>query len=291
MKKILSIICMISIILASTGCLKKDTLEGAKIYTTVYPITYIIQTLYGENSEINSIYPNGSDITNYKLNSKQIEEYSKANIFVYNGLSDEKKIAKSFLNKNKNIKILDVAYGLKYKNGIEELWLSPANYLMLASTTKNNLIDILENKYLIEEITKNYNNLEEELSVMDAELRSIASSAVKNNRNTLIVSSNVLKFLNNYGFEVISLEDEENLTNNNITSIKSNFKNKKYTSIFVTPGYEDNALIKELINNYDAKTIEVNTMTTLSDKNVDNNENYISIMENFLENIRNVTLG
>ena len=291
MKKTLSVIFLILMVFTSTGCLKKDDLEGAKVYTTVYPITYIVETLYGENSEITSIYPNGSDVNNYKLNSKQINEYSKANIFVYNGLSQEKEIAKNFLNKNKNLKILDVAYGLKYKNGIEELWLSPANYLMLASTTKNNLIDIIENKYLIETIEKNYNTLEEQLSIMDAELRTIAASASKNGNNVLVVSSNLFKFLENYGFEVISLEDEENLSTNNLANIKGNFKSKKYTSIFVRSDEEQSDLIKELANNYDIKLVEVNTMNTLTDENVNNKETYFSIMENLLENIRNVTLG
>jgi len=290
MKKTLSILVLLLTLFSSTGCLKKDDLDGAKIYTTVYPITYIVETLYGENSQISSIYPNGSDVTNYKLNNKQIDEYSKANIFVYNGLSQEKEIAKNFLNKNKDLKILDVAYGLKYKNGIEELWLSPANYLMLASTTKNNLIDIIENKYLVETIEKNYNVLEEQLSIMDAELRTIASSSNKNS-NELIVSSNVFKFLENYGFKVISLEDEENLSTNNLATIKGNFKSKKYTSIFVRSDEEKSDLVKDLIDNYDVKVIEVNTMNTLTDENVNNKETYFSIMENFLENIRNVTLG
>lgn len=291
MKKMLSIICIILILISNSGCLKKDDLEGAVIYTTVYPISFIVDTLYGNNSTINSIYPNGSDITNYKLTAKQVDEYSKANIFVYNGLSNEKEIAKTFLNQNKNLKILDVAYGLKYKESVEELWLSPYNFLMLASTTKNNLTDLIENKYLVDEIEKNYDALEEEISIMDAELRTIASSALKNDNNTLVVSSNTFKFLENYGFNIISLEDEGNLSTNNLANIKSNFKNKKYTTIFMKNADEKTELIEDLIKNYEVKVVVVNSMNTLSDENVNNNENYISIMNDFLENIRNVTLG
>ena len=286
MKKLLSIVCLFLVILWTSGCFKKDNLEGAKIYTTVYPITYIVDTLYGKNSEISSIYPNGSDVTSYKLSKKQIDEYSEANIFVYNGLSNEKDIAKTFLNNNRDLKILDVAYGLKYKNGIEELWLSPSNYLMLASTTKNNLTDLIENKYLVDEINKNYDVLEEELSIMDAELRTIASSASKDDNNTIVASSNMFKFLENYGFKVISLEELEDTA-----SIKSSFKNKKYTAIFMKNTEEKTDLINELVDNYEAKIVTVNTMTTLSDENVKNNDNYISIMNDFLENIRNVVLG
>ena len=54
---------------------------------------------------------------------------------------------------------------------------------------------------------------------------------------------------------------------------------------------ERNELIDTLVNSYDAKIITVNTMNTLSEENVKNNDTYISIMNEFLENIRNVTLG
>ena len=50
-------------------------------------------------------------------------------------------------------------------------------------------------------------------------------------------------------------------------------------------------LIDTLVNSYDAKIITVNTMNTLNEENIKNNDNYISIMNEFLENIRNVTLG
>lgn len=288
MKKIFLLICILIITVSTSGCFKKDDLEGANINTTVYPITYITKTLYGDNSNINSIYPNATNVDDYKLTEKQINEYSKSDIFIYNGLTNEKKIAKNFINKNKKIKIIDVAYGLKYNYGVEELWLSPSNYLMLASTVRTNLTDFIENKYLVEEINKNYDSLEEELSVMDAELRAIA---ISKNNPTIVASSNLFKFLQNYGFNVISLEDEENLTQNNLTNIKSNFKNKKYTTIFMKDTDEKTELIDTLVNSYDAKIITVNTMNTLNEENIKNNDNYISIMNEFLENIRNVTLG
>ena len=291
MKKVLSLICILLITISTSGCFKKDDLEGATIYTTVYPTSYIVQTLYGENSTINSIYPNETNVNDYKLTQKQIDEYSNSDIFVYNGISNEKQIAKNFLNKNKKLKIIDVAYGLKYNYSVEELWLSPSNFLMLASTTKTNLIDFIENKYLVEEINKNYDLLEEEISIMDAELRTIASSASKDGNNTIVVSSNLFKFLNNYGFNVVSLEDEENLSTNNLASIKSDFKNKKYNTIFMKDTDIKTELIENLINDYDAKVVIVNTMSTLTDENVKNGDNYISIMNEFLENIRNVTLG
>lgn len=291
MKKISKILLMGVFIFGSFGCFKKDDLEGAKIYTTIYPTTYIVSRLYSDNSSIESIYPSGIDTKNYSLTNKQIEEYSEGDIFVYNGLEQEKQIAKDFLNENKKLKIIDVAYGLKYTYGIEELWLSPNNFLMLSSTVKSNLTELIDNKYLDGEIKKNYNKLEEEISMMDAELRQIGASAKEKGTNTIVTSSNVFKFLENYGFNVISLESEENIEGNNVNTIKSNFKNKKYTQLFMLDSIEKSELITSLESDYDATIIYVNSMYTLSEENISNNDDYISIMKDFIENIKNVTLG
>ena len=48
-------------------------------------------------------------------------------------------------------KFIDVSYGLNYTHGMEELWMSPNNYLMLAKNIKDNLIEYLKSKYIIQE--------------------------------------------------------------------------------------------------------------------------------------------
>ena len=37
------------------------------IYSTSYPIEYIVDTLYGKNSNVKSIYPDGVDVSKYSL--------------------------------------------------------------------------------------------------------------------------------------------------------------------------------------------------------------------------------
>ena len=69
MKK-LSLILITCLTLFLTGCIKRDSMEDITIYTSVYPIEYITNRLYGENSEIYSIYPNGVFADVYTLNEK-----------------------------------------------------------------------------------------------------------------------------------------------------------------------------------------------------------------------------
>ena len=192
MKKIGKILLLLIGSFLVSGC---NNLENANVYTTTYPIEYLAQSLYGEHSTIQSIYPNGTDVTTYELTDSQKSTYSKAEIFIYNGTTDEKEIAKDFSNSNRKLKVIDAAYSLKYKYGVEELWLNPSNYLMLASNIKDNLEEQIGTKYINEEIDAKYDDLKEQLSIMDADIRSIAKDASERNQNTIVTSSNVFKFL------------------------------------------------------------------------------------------------
>ena len=268
-----------------TGCsLKKDTLVNSTIYTTIYPIEYLTKALYSDYATIDSIYPSGADIKTYELTDKQISKYAKSELFIYNGLSNEKNIAKNLINKNRNLLIIDVSNGLSYNNGIEELWMSPNNYLMLAKNIKDSLTEYLSNTLIIDSINSKYEELSEVLSLKDADLRSIAKSATDNGKNTLVVSSNALKFLENYGFNIISL-DKDTLTDSSYNAIKNNFNKKVYTNILVLDNnYTDE--INNIINDEKATAININSMTN---KEENQTNNYLDNMQALIDNIRTIT--
>ncbi len=281
-KRILKIILM-GLVFFTTACGNNKS-DGLNVLTTIYPISFIAEQVYQDGS-ILSIYPNGADISNYNLTNKQVKQYSKNDIFIYNGLSNEQTVAKNLINSNHKLYIIDVAYGLTYENGLEELWLSPNYYLMLAKTIKDNLKDFVSSKYAKEELEKKYEALAEKLSIMDAELRTVAKSANELNKGTIVASSNMFKYLKNYGFNVISLEEETNLN-----SILNNFKDKTYSTVFMKDTEEKSEAIKELEKN-GAKVIKVNTMETLTIEEKENNDTYFTIMNEYMENIKNATLG
>lgn len=285
MKRIIKIGCLVSLLFCLSGCLNDDKLMNDDVYTTIYPIEYLTEYLYGTDKSIVSIYPNGANVNGYTLTEKQKELYSKGTLFIYNGLTEEKDLAKEFLHRNKDILLIDVSYGLKYDNALEELWLSPNNYLMLAKNIKNNLLEYTKSKVTSEAIETKYKELEEALSYMDADLRSIATEAKQLGKSTIVVSSEKLKFLEKYGFDVVILGDK----NTSESTVKSNFKNNKYKDIYYCNTDTETDLIKDLKANYNAKVINVDTMYTLSDEDELNHNNYITIMQEFIDNIRNTT--
>ncbi len=285
MKKIFKIMTLCLFMLGLSGC-GEDSLSNMQVYTTIYPIEYLTNYLYGENHQVSSIYPKGADVSTYELTDMQKENYSKGGLFVYNGLTSEKELAREFLNRNPDLLLIDVAYGLNYEYTIEELWLSPNNFLMLAKNIRNNLIDYTNSTVLIESIEQKYSEIEEELSFMDAELRSVATEAQTEGTATLVVSSNKLAFLSNYGFDVIILNEDANGE-----AIQDGFDDGTYTDFYLCDTDLKTEFITNLESEYDANIISVDTMYTISDEEANNNETYLTIMRDFIDNIRNTTLG
>ena len=277
---------LILAIFLTTGCsLTKDSLEDATIYTTVYPIEYLTEFLYSDYAEVDSIYPNGADVSNYELTEKQLREYAKSDLFIYNGLGNEKNIAKDMININDNLLIIDVSNGLNYTYGIEELWMSPNNYLMLAKNIKDYLIEYLESTTIIDYVEDKYDELAEILSLKDADLRAIGKEARENGTNTLIVSNDVFKYLENYGFEVISL-DEKTVTESTLNSVRDEFDEGTYDTIIVLDdNYTDS--INSIIEDYEANTIDVSSMASF----VEGSSDYITVMQQFIDDLRNLSFN
>lgn len=203
MKKIF--ILLLSIFLL-TGCdlLKSDIMEDIDVYTTTYPSNYLIEYLYNDHSTIYSIYPSGVNFKEYELSDKKINEFSKSDLFIFNSQDQDRKYAVEMINNNNNLKLIDTALGMKYNYSIEELWLNPYNYLMMAKNIKDSLNEYITNPYLVEEINNNYEELKYELSKLDASYQ----DALKDNEYNIIVTDNDLfRFLEKYNIEVIVLEE------------------------------------------------------------------------------------
>ena len=284
MKKLLKVLILGVFMLSLSSC--KDESLDREVYTTIYPIEYLTNYLYGKEASVNSIYPRGANVATYELTNKQKENYSSGELFVYNGLTVEKELAREFLNSNPDLLLIDVSYGLNYEYALEELWLSPNNYLMLAKNIRDNLIDYTTSTVLIESIEERYAEIEETLSFMDAELRSVAIEARDEGNPTLVVSSSKLAFLESYGFDVIILNDDVN-----ISSLEEAFNEEAITDIYLCDIDAKTELITNLESEYEANIILVDTMYTLTDEETNNNETYLTITRDFIDNIRNTTLG
>lgn len=258
-----------------TGCIKRDSMEDITIYTSVYPIEYITNRLYGENSTVYSIYPNGVIPNVYTLNDKQMKDYSKAELFIFNGLSNEKDYLSPMLKYNKNLKIIDATSSMEYTSYQEELWLDPSNTLMLARNIKTGFNEYVNNHYLKTEIENNYESLKVELSNLSAKLNLISDSC---NDPTIVVSSDMFKFLENYGFTIISLEENSNLTDKTISEVKKRIQNGQTKHIFVIQNEEISDTIQGIVSETNVGTLAYHKLSNISETERNNKKDYVSIM-------------
>ena len=275
---------LISIFLLSGCNITKDSMEDIEIYTTIYPIKYLIDSLYGTNSTIYSIYPSGVNTKDFKLSDKKLEEYSKTDLFVFNSLDRDREYAVKMINNNKNLKVIDVSMGMTYDNNITELWLNPYNYLMMAENTKNGLLEYVDNPYLISNsdgtgIENRYDELKYNLSRLDADIKESISLAPN---KTIVVDNDMFKYLEKYNLNVVSLEDNDNLNENVIYEVKKLIRNGNIKYIY-SSSKETNSICKSLIDEYGVSLLTLNTMESIDGGITNSNENYITIMNNNLD--------
>lgn len=282
-KKLLFIVLLLCIF--TTGCFKRDDMEDINIITTFYPIEYVTNLLYGEHSVVNSIYPDGTNIYEYKLNNKQLKDFSKQGLFIYLGLTTDSDIAISLLNKNNKLLIIDGTFGMETKYGIEELWLNPSNLLMISQNIKNGLQEYIDSAYLNKEIDENYEELKVVLSELDAEIKLTAQNS---QNKTLIVTNDVFKFLEKYGFTVISL-DPDTVTDKILSTAQEKLNNKSNNYIFTLENEEISEDIESLKQRTSSSVLTFRNLTNITDEERNNRDDYIKIMNENLELIKKET--
>ena len=285
MKKTKYILLLVITLFFASGCtfFKRDTMEDISIVTTIYPLEYLTNGIYGQSSIINSIYPDDVDVDTYKLTDKQIKDTSEKDLFIYMGLTNDSDIAVNIINKNKNLKLIDATFGMEYKQNVSELWLNPSNLLMILQNIKNGLDEYIDNAYLKLEINDKFNEVKLELSELDANIKTTVENA---NKKTIYANDNSLLFLEKYGLKVIVVNENIELYEKNLALLNEAIESSKVTYFY---RLEDTTLPKEvktLIDNNKIKELEFRNLKNITDTERDNKQNYVNITEKNIENLK-----
>lgn len=280
MKKIkyFSLLSIIVLTLFTTGC-KQDDMEDIDIAVTNYPNEYIVEKLYGSHANIESIYPDGVTISNYKVTNKQKKDYSKKGLFVYNGLVEqERSLAVDLLDLNSNLKIIDTAYVLEEEYSSEELWLFPSSLLMMAKNVQMGLNEYVTNTYLKKEINSKYESLKVNLSELDADYR-VAVNDTKD--KTIVVNESNLKYLEKFGLTVIVLDDEA--SDKTIDEVKDLIDNGNISYIYNFNGDSLSDNSKNILDEYEnVKEVKLHRIDNLTDKEREDKKDYMDLMNDNL---------
>ena len=281
-KRIYLLFLMLGSIFLLSGC-RNDNMDNIEIIVTNYPNEYIVKSLYSSHSTITSIYPDGVDIANYKISDKQKKDFSKKDLFVYNGLLEkERNLAVDLLAINPNLKIIDTAYVLETDYSPEELWLNPSSLLMMSQNVRLSLNEYATNSYLKKDVDDKYEELKITLSEVDAEYRVAFDST---NNKTIVVADSALKYLEKFGLEVICIDSDA--TQKTLSDAENLIKSGSINYIYLFKGQEANENVKTLLANYpNLQSVMLHKLDIITDEERSEKKDYISIIKDNLDAIK-----
>lgn len=282
MKKIISLLGLVIGIFLLTGC-SDDSMDNITIYTSVYPIEYVTEEIYGTHSKVYNMYPQGIVPYDYKLTDKQISTFADSDLIVYNGLSEEKDYMSKMLNQNKKLKIIDATNNIEYTNGYDEIWINPSDILMIAQNIKDGLKEYVSSTLINEDIDQNYEQLKIDISNLDAEIKEMVENS--SNKN-IIVQDNELTFLNKYGLNIISL-DKNTITDKIYNDAKDMVNTNGLSYIFVIKGHKNNDYTNKLLEEIPSlKVIEIDPINNISTSDKNEGVDYITIMNDNIDKLK-----
>lgn len=283
MKKLFGILLVLTLVFMSTGCIKRDSMEDITIYTTNYPTEYITKRLYGDYSKVKSIYPDGVNINDYKLTDKQIEDYSNADLFIFNGLSNEKDYVTRMRKDNEDLKIIDTTLSMEYDDGIEELWLDPSNFLMMVQNIKTGFSEYIDSYYLNEQISENFDKLNIEASNLDAEIKDLIQNGTS---KAIVASDKLFKYLEKYGLTVYVLDEDSEDYQKTLSTVRSMINRGEIKNIYVKSNEDVSDSIEKLATDNNLTIQKWHTLANITEDERSENKDYFSIMNDNLELLR-----
>ncbi|MBU5677180.1 zinc ABC transporter substrate-binding protein [Alkaliphilus sp. MSJ-5] len=320
--KILKIfIFLIITVVVLVGCAgKPDTIgiiEGTdekedllKVYTSFYPYYDFAKNLGGDNIQLDTIVPTGTEPHSFEPSPKTIAELEKADVFIYNGLHMEPWVDRVLnLLEGKDIYIVDASKAVElinydtkhnddhnHEDEQEEehdhdhgeydphIWVDPVNAIHISKMIKEAFIDVdPNNKNIYEE---NFNNFKGELDKLDESFRVGLKDATE---RKIIVSHSAFGYLaRRYNIEEISvagISPHAEPSPKRLAQLTKIANENKINYIF----FEALANVKTaevLAKEANLEVLTLYNVEGLTDKQNKNGEDYISLMYKNLETLK-----
>jgi len=279
------------------------------VFTTVYPLQYIVESIFA-NTELTVGLVPGVSSHNEAIDwsPKEIIAMGDADFLFYVGANFDtyidNQVGQIFTNKNVELvktenNLVEFIPGIVHSHDEEEdhdenpalsntlgydphFWISPKRMITVAE----NIYIILLAKYpdLSETFATNYIALAENLNSLDTAYTNMISSSMK----TIMTSTNLYSYLHeDYGLEFVPVspgyhEETDQFTSAQKQAIVNEAIEHEITHIIFEREASSpfsTAVIASLVSlGYDVKKIEFVVMDSLHHKDIENNDNYVTLM-------------
>lgn len=275
------------------------------LYTSLYPLQYVAEQIGGNTISVHSILPPGADAHTYEPSSKDIISIAKGDLFFYLGAGMEayaETVAQSLASQD--VKLIEIGEDeslfIKDEHSQENdeendsmhehhgdydphIWLDPIRLIQIAEIIKKELISInIESEDVYEE---NFKILMNELTQLDDSFKNVLNE--KENKHILVSHAAYGYWEDRYGIEQISVNG---LSSSNEPSQKELTKiiqqTKEYNLKYIL--FEENTSnrVSEIIRDeIGAETVVIHNLEVLTEEDIKNNEDYLSLMKSNLETL------
>lgn len=288
MKNRLSKIVLLFLIFFVSACQSTTTNDKLNVYVSVYPVYDLTKKIGQDKINIVQVMPNQVDVHDWQPSSQDIISLEKADLFIYHGneLEHWVETIKDSIN-NKDLKTIETSSVVKLIKSTKQVdphtWLDIKNAKKQMEFIKDSLVSIdKENKDFYE---ANYKKYAKEFDDLDKEYKKQLSS-LKN--NDIVVNHQAFSYLANaYNLNqhaLVGIESESEPSAKVIANMIQFIKDNKITTIFYD-NEESNKAIKTIADETNTNTLLLTPIESLSKKQLDNNDDYISLMKQNLANL------
>jgi len=292
--------CSVILSLILVGCSSTESNEQADtellIYTSIYPIQYVTEEIAGNIATVESVYPPGVDAHTYEPATKDITAIAGSDAFIYLGAGMEgfaestaealhsKDVSLIELGENKELFQTDTSTEADHD---PHIWLDPLRMIEMAELIKDDLIEITPDHE--DEFTKNFKELETNLLALHEEF----SEGLEDKTNKKIIVSHAAYgyWEDLYGIEQIpisGLASGSEPSQKELTKIVNLAEENQIKYVIFEQNSSDrvSTIIQEHI---EADSLYIHNLEVLTEDNLDNQADYLSIMKENLDVLKQAT--
>lgn len=320
MKKSLFLISTALLLVLLAACGNDDSQNSTedgklKVYTTIYPIQYFAERIGGDQVEVESVLPPGSDAHNFEPTSNQMVDIAKSDAFLYS--SDElETYAKTIADAvgDEDVKIAQLANGINLLPFEEEhdhsheateeehdhedeateeehdhgsidphYWLDPERAKQMAENMKNTLVELdPDNESTYED---NYTAVAEELDELDQKFQQAVEG--KDNKKIIVSHAAYGYWEDRYGIEQIAItglsptnEPSQQELEEIIHTAEDNKLNYVLFEQNISPKVA--TIVQDEIG---ADVLRIHNLETVTEDEIDAGEDYFSLMDKNIETL------
>ncbi|MCM3739307.1 zinc ABC transporter substrate-binding protein [Oceanobacillus luteolus] len=301
MKILKGLLLILSIALLLSGCGNTTGNKNNKdiIYTTIYPLQYLVKNIAGDLVDVQSVYPPGVDEHTYEPTAKDLTDIAEGKAFFYIGAGLEA-LASTAANalENQDVNLIEIGshqelflpsdhdhesedHDHEHSDFDPHIWLDPIRMIEIAEIVKDELVEIYPEE--AEKLNENLETVQAELQELHEEYEQVITQ--KQNKQILVTHAAFGYWEDRYDLEQIAIHGistENEPSQKDLIAIVDTAQEHGLEYII----FEQNVTTRtsEVIQKeIDAEVLIIHNLAVLTDEDIAEKEDYLSIMRENLQ--------